>query len=70
MPGAYIREPSFAAPGFSDIDDRHILELVAQKIFLDALYAGRWALLRGGEKRPRRRAGARQRSLRGSLRRI
>jgi flagellar biosynthesis GTPase FlhF len=51
MPGAYISEPSFVVPGLPDVDDRHIPPLVAQKIFLDALYAQRQLLLRATEER-------------------
>jgi hypothetical protein len=51
MPGAYIREPSFAVLGHPDVDDNHIPPLVAQKIFLDALYARRKKVLRAADER-------------------
>jgi hypothetical protein len=51
MPGAYVLEPSFVVPRFPDVDDHHISPLVAQKLFLDSLYARRQAILRAAEER-------------------
>lgn len=50
MPGAYTLKPSIIVPGFPNVEDRHIPPLVAQKIFLDALYAQRQLLLRVAEE--------------------
>jgi hypothetical protein len=38
-------------PGFPEVDDRHLPPLVAQKLFFDALYEGRRALLRAEDER-------------------
>jgi hypothetical protein len=51
MPGAFNLEPSIVVPGFPDMSDRHIPPLVAQKIFLDALYTERKQLLRASDER-------------------
>ena len=51
MPGAFNLEPSIVVPGFPDMSDRHIPPLVAQKIFLDALYTERQQLLRAADER-------------------
>jgi hypothetical protein len=59
-PGAYILEPSFVVPGFPDVDHRHIPPLVAQKLFMDALFAGRQTLLRAAEERDAEAEEARQ----------
>ena len=61
-PGAYILEPSFVVPGFPEVDHRYIPPLVAQKLFLDALYAGRQTLLRAAEERDAAAEEARQRA--------
>ena len=61
FPGAYTPEPSFVMPIFPGVDE-HLLEpLVYQKLFLDALYAGRKTLLRASEER-REAAKARKRA--------
>jgi hypothetical protein len=46
-----VLEPSFVVPGFPEEDDRHLPPLVTQKLFFDALYAGRQALLRAEDER-------------------
>lgn len=51
LPGAYVLEPSFVVPGYPELDDRHLPPLVVQKLFFDALYEGRQALLRAEEER-------------------
>ena len=51
LPGAYGPEPSFVVPSFPGVDDRQLTSLVQQKLFLDALYAGRQTLLRAKEER-------------------
>jgi len=62
LPGAYEPEPSFFVPSiFPEVDDRHLAPLVQQKLFLDALYAGRLTLLRAEEER-REAAKARKRA--------
>ena len=62
MPGAYLREPSLVVPGHPDLDDKHIPPLVAQKIFLEALYAGRMKVLRAAEERDEEAKAARRRA--------
>ena len=49
-------------PGHPDVDDKHIPPLVAQKIFLDALYAGRMKVLRAAEERDEEAKAARRRA--------
>ena len=61
-PGAYILEPSFVVPGFPEVDDKFIPPLVVQKLFLDALYAERQALLRAAEEREAAAEEARRRA--------
>lgn len=51
LPGAYVLEPSFVVPGYPELDDRHLPPFVVQKLFFDALYEGRQALLRAEEER-------------------
>jgi hypothetical protein len=44
------------------VDDKHIPPLVAQKIFLDALYAGRMKVLRAADERDEEAKAARRRA--------
>ena len=61
LPGAYGPEPSFVVPNFPGADARQLTSLVQQKLFLDALYAGRQTLLRA-EKERREAAEAKKRA--------
>jgi hypothetical protein len=56
-----VLEPSFVVPGFPELDDQHLPPFVEQKLFLDALYAGRQALLRAADERNEEAEAARQR---------
>src|SRR6266851_7886516 len=61
LPGAYKPDASFMEPGFPSLDDPHFSQLVQEKLFLDALHAGRQTLLRAANER-REKAKARQRT--------
>ncbi|KAI0291016.1 hypothetical protein BC826DRAFT_1152931 [Russula brevipes] len=73
LPGAYVLEPSSLVPGFPDQGqdqaDGQLTPLVRQKLFLDALYAGRQALLRAAGER-QKEAAARRRAEDAEYRRL
>ena len=60
LPGAYVLEPSFVVPDFSDTDNPHLFALVQDQLFFEALYACRQVLLRAAHER-QEKAEARKR---------